>query len=245
VISFAPIETPPWRVVPVAGGVRVHVVDADVPALRGSDAEAWDEAQRANSNLFDGPILSLVGIEATSALCHLTVQRDRYARFALQPAIHFGVRLFSVTALVIRPDARGQTGVLCLRRGERVHSYPDLWEFGPSGGVACPEAGVMEISAADLRASVAAEIQEECGLAVPDSCMRGPVALLHDAAALSTDVVMTVSLAAGQIDDPVLHLNWENAGARWIALGDLANIRDQELRTFAPPTVALIRSMIA
>src|SRR5689334_13097137 len=96
----------PW---PGHGGVQVRIVDrpgppTDVPAV---EAE-WRRLCAINPRFFDGPILSVEGLDPGR---EVRARIDRYRHLAVQPAVETGVDQLSVTGVVLSRAAAGDDRV--------------------------------------------------------------------------------------------------------------------------------------
>jgi 8-oxo-dGTP pyrophosphatase MutT (NUDIX family) len=203
----------------------------------------WEELCAANPRLFDGPILSVVGIDVAGAC--VRARRDSYKRLAVQPRAATGVELLSVTGILsVRVDDGAQRFLLG-RRGRQTRSYPGLWELGPSGGIDPPADRIAEMDEAGIAAQLRREIREEIGFA--GACEVGrPRALLHDRGARSWDVVMPVAVDASAIaGGPGAEHRWEYEQVAWHTRAELLELARTRPQTLIPPTLALIARLDA
>lgn len=209
------------EVIPVQGPVTVSVARGHPPAHAAPDtptAREWSRLASLNPRLFSDPILSVVSIDADLGRIH--ARRESYQRLAVQPRVRTGVRLLSVTGILIATDDDGGEHVLLGRRGEGVRVYADMWEFGPSGGVGCPPAPITDLSEHDLLEHLADEVAEEVGLEVTGG---RAVAIVRDHAAFSDDVCFRID--AGRLDHAravTRPANWEYSETRWVATSRFA-----------------------
>ncbi|MBK9188274.1 MAG: hypothetical protein IPM33_04885 [Phycisphaerales bacterium] len=209
------------QIIPIAPDrpPRITLLRGVAPALSPEAVARWAVLCAANPRFHDGPILSVVSIEPDAS--EITVRRDRYARLAVQPQVHTGVRLLGVTAVLTASDAAGRAHVLLARRGEQVRLYAGLWELGPSGGVACPAGDAAVLDFDDLLRSLADEIEEEVGLPPPVS--PRVVAIARDHRAMSDDVVITGDMGSLEAASEAMRTSaWEYREACWIPLDAVA-----------------------
>lgn len=231
---FRSHESHRCTVIPLAGSLRINISsDAPLP-LDTRTAAAWAQKLLQNPALFDGPILSLISLDLDAGVIFAKI--DRYSRLAVQPTLHTGVRLLSVTTMLVADDA-----LLLLQRGASVHQYPGLWEVGPSGGLAAHQCPIQTLDESMIRAAATDEIEEEIGLAIPAANLSPPLALLRDTAASSDDIVFAADVSGFIGTHTPPHLNWENTDTRWIPLGQLATAATDE--SLSPPTRTLLSAL--
>lgn len=202
-----------------ASGLRLLVGDdATTRAIDTEDQAEWTRLCAANPRLHDSPILSVIEASADAGL--IRARRDSYRTLAVRHRVDTGAVLLAVTAVLTARDGYRREHVFLGRRGEGTGVYPGLWEFGPSGGVAPPRDDRSTLSHDDLLAQLRAEIAEETGLS-PNVTDARAVALLHDDAAFSVDVVFLLRLG-----EPVEALaaapTWEYPEARWVPVDAVA-----------------------
>lgn len=206
-------------------GVVVRVARDPVPPEAPPDsaiAREWDRQRAATPRLFNGAILSTLSIDAEAG--EVLARRETYQRLVVQPRVMTGVRLLSVTGILVARDERGREHVLLGRRAAGVRLYGGMWEIGPSGGLPAPPAAVETLEADALAAHLADETHEEIGLDAGFGSAR-VVAVVRDHFARSDDVCLRVD--AGALD-PLRFLtpaNWEYEEVKWVAA--------DEFRTFA------------
>lgn len=204
-----------------SGGVTLWAIDGlRIERVEGGDlspdpgaAVEWRRLCAANPSLFDGPIAHVESFDADTGLIRWS--RRGYRDLAVQRAVDTGTWQLSVTALLVAGE-RVHLG----RRSERVHVYPGLWEFGPSGGIDPPEG---EIDRAELAAQAQREIAEEIGLSVRDGGRL--IAVFRDDRARSYDVAIRFDL------DGVPELgegDREYDGSRWVAIDELRRFAGAE-----------------
>ena len=222
-------------ILPFASPVRVSIALTPAPALSHAGECAWATLRAGNPRFFDGPMLSVVSINEASRT--VVVQRDRYARLAVQPQVHTGARLLAVTAVCTARDQRGDQHVLLGQRGAGVRMYPGMWELGPSGGLDAP-ADMNELDEHAILASLAQEVHEEAGLAFTSARCT---AVARDNPASSDDLVYHCD--CGKLEQwkrarPPQSSAWEYATRAWVPVEQLpAWVKRHGLRTI-PTTLA-------
>lgn len=249
-----PIDRPPADQPPVDAGIalvwpglsgvrgyhassnlRVHIERAvrppqDTPAA----AARWTALCSANPRFHDGPILAVSALDVTTGsvggvlapvVDRIDARVDSYRRLAVQPHVRTGVRLLGVTAIITARDERGDVAVLLARRSPDVRIYPDLWEFGPSGGVNVPPPTVVALDAPMLARAAFDEIEEEIGESA--AAMLGgpanftPFAIIRDDMAFSDDVILRMIQPAPQSLRAAISTSWEYAQVQWVPLHEL------------------------
>ncbi|MDX2132178.1 MAG: hypothetical protein SFY69_09005 [Planctomycetota bacterium] len=222
----------------LASPVRVRIA-RDVPTApsRADDEQReWDRHRAANPALFDGPILSVVSIDADTG--EILVRRESYRRLVVQPRVATGVRLLAVTGLLTAHDDAGAPHVLLGRRAESTRAYPGMWEIGPSGGVGVPPASVEELLAEHLTSYLADEASEEVGLDIEHA---RAVAIVRDEHARSDDIVLAADMGPlSDIAPRTRCASWEYTQLRWIARRDVPAFVRDERDAIIPPTLALL-----
>lgn len=219
------------------GPLRVSILRAARAPLSGAVEREWARISAANPRAFDGPVLSVLSYDPASN--HLSARRDTYARLAVQPAVHTGVRILSVTGVLTARDAGGREHVLLGRRGEGVRVYERMWELGPSGGVHTPPDAVGELDEDALFATLADEVEEEVGLRPPRA---RAVAVCRDHVAMSDDIVFACDL--GALEEAGAHAaNWEYGEVLWMPTDALAGWEAAHEAAIIAPTRALFRAL--
>lgn len=231
---------------PLDASVVVEVARDGAPEAASPDSPVgreWAKLCAANPGLFDGTLLAVRSFDAGSG--QVLAKRERYQRLAVQPVVQTGVRLLAVTAIMVHGEGN-DARVLLGRRGERVRTYPGMWELGPSGGVDSPPLSVHRLDAEHLRTYLADEIAEELGIPAQDALgpaldTARPVALARDHAARSDDVCFVVHPA--RLPDS-LQPNWEYSEVRWMTLKAAAALSAAQPEAIIPPTRALLRFLM-
>lgn len=139
--------------------------ESEEPSLSSRNAAArdrvWEEATRANPDLFDGPVVACGGLEwSAPRILRLTWVRVTYRHYALRrvPGASALPSLF-VNVVQPTPDRR----VLAARMSPST-AAPGRWQL-PGGSVEPPREGeALDESA--LAAQAARELREELGIGV-------------------------------------------------------------------------------
>lgn len=255
---------PQMEVIPIRlsdGAVCVSIAkDARTPNSAAVDA-AWTKLVATNPRYFDGPILSVVHLphEALAEALHdaptrsrqaeeptptprfeILARRDRFARLAVQPGVATGVRILSVTAVLLARDGAQREWVMLGRRSHSTRVYGGMWELGPSGGLHDPPAAVRSLDHDAILSHLADEVLEEAGLHVTDG---QAVAIARDHKAMSDDIVFACDVGPLEDASTKAHAaNWEYDEVRWIATDSLAPFDALHEHAIIPPTRALFRS---
>lgn len=214
--------------------VFAHIeIDRSAPPKFDEDTQArvesaWHDLCAQSPRYFNGAILLYTGIDRTDGVIRARV--GAYKHHALRGVIGHRRTLLAVTA-VVRSD-----GLLLLgRRSGAGHDYPGLWELGPSGGVDVPQdRDTLDRDA--LHDEVLREVREEAGI-TRAATLSGPICIVHDSGAGSSDLVVEVGLD----DRPTLETNWEYDETRWLTLDELLAWCEQRPDELIPTTVALAR----
>lgn len=232
------------------GGLRVSISrDARVPHSAAVEA-AWSKLVAANPKYFDGPILSVLhlpheldhaGTSKNEIQNEILVRRDRFSRLAVQPAVSTGVRILSVTGVLLSKDSTGREFVLLGKRGRSTRIYGGMWELGPSGGLQDPPPAVTSLDHEAIFANLADEIEEEVGLELH----RGEaVCLTRDHKAMSDDIVFICDAGPLEVASSEAHAaNWEYEEVRWLPTDSLAPFDADQESNIIPPTRALFRAL--
>jgi hypothetical protein len=193
-------------------GARVEIDESLAPDMSDAVRAKWSELTAHNTRMYDGPILSVTSVDAEFGVIHAA--RDRYARLAVHPSVRTGVRLLSVTAMLVARDAGGLSHVFFGRRGAQVARYPGMWEIGPSGGLAVPAPNIREIGMSFIANHLRDEIEEEIGVDASAFVMR-PIAYVRDHNVMSDDIVLRVECAC-TIEELAPRIDWEYSETRWV-----------------------------
>ena len=250
---------PQTEIIPIRladGALRVCITrDARTPNSAAVDA-AWSKLVASNPRYFDGPILSVVHLphEVPYELRHdgaanrshdepafeILARRDRFARLAVQPAVATGVRILSVTAVLLAKDASGREWVLLGRRSHKTRVYGGMWELGPSGGLNDPPAPVTSLDHDAILRHLADEVHEEAGLHITSG---QALAIARDHKAMSDDIVFACDVGTLEEASSQAHAaNWEYDEVRWLATDSLAPFDALHEQAIIPPTRALFRA---
>lgn len=208
--------------------------ELDEPRVR----DAWQRLCIANPRFFDGGLLAVKHIEAEADATRIHARRDRFARLAVQPGVPTGVRLLSVTAVLVARDDAGKPHLLLGKRSAQTRIYGDQWELGPSGGVPPPHAGVRTLDERALMDHLADEVEEEAGLRVREG---RAVAITRDHAACSDDVVFVCDVGElAMARASAKAANWEYTQVAWIPAAELRTFVAREAANVIGPTRALV-----
>lgn len=148
-----------------AGDVRFVETDGPTltPVLHEFMDAAWDEAVRANPELFDGPVVLCTGLHQDPA-GHLLVSWARATyRYRFLRKNPDAPALSSVFVCVLQPT---QEGGLLIGRMSRSTSSPGQLQF--PGGIMEPPSTGHPLTVAAVRRHAAVELLEETGIHVSD-----------------------------------------------------------------------------
>ncbi len=197
------------------------------PASHPQAERRWQALCAQNPNLFNAPICAVTGYDPQSGV--LRWRPSCYRDLAVQPQVDTGTWQLSTTALLCAHDR-----VLVARRSVRVHTYPGMYELGPSGGIDPPDGDLDEgVVIADTRR----EIREEIGLAYD-----GPariVGVFRDHLVRSYDILVACEIAEPAIVDAP---GWEYEDLVWAPICDPWSVLDPD--RVCPPSRAVL-SVIA
>jgi hypothetical protein len=169
----------------------------------------------------------------------IAARRDRFARLAVQPGVATGVRILSVTAVLLAKDATGREWVMLGRRSPSTRVYGGMWELGPSGGLNDPPAAITTLDHDAILSHLADEVQEEAGLHVTNG---HAVAIARDHKAMSDDIVFACDAGSLEEASAAAHAaNWEYDEVRWIATDSIGPFDALHEQAIIPPTRALFR----
>lgn len=224
-----PLNAPAESLVVQIEPEPAHPLD---PGLEATIDARWRDMCAGNPRLFDGRILAFQRFNAERNV--VLVRETSYRRMAVQPQVSTGVTQLGVTGILVCGDAERRR-VLLGRRGPQTLLYSGRWELAPSGGVDAPAPGVTQLRVDDLRRQLAHEVHEELGMGLGDSRPQ-PVALCHDPAAPSIDVVFQID-----VDEAALRttLDWEYDDLLWLPLRELG--QSLAKLDIIEPSVALLR----
>ncbi|MEU6494291.1 NUDIX domain-containing protein [Streptomyces sp. NPDC046984] len=178
----------------------IRFVETAAPWLSSEERSAldrvWEDAVRANPNLFDGPVAACAGLEREDP--HglvITWARTTYRHYALRRVKGTARRLPALFVSVLQPTEDGR---LMVGRMSSATAAPGRWQL-PGGSLEPPE-GDRPLDLAALRGHAARELVEETGVETAAeeltlwrvtlgaggnvgalfTAPRRPVALLHD-----------------------------------------------------------------
>lgn len=196
------------------------------PEVESAVAQAWNAACAERPGLFNGQVLSAVGLKHAT----LRVRPVEYRWYVAQRE-HASLRALldvqpvGVSGLVFTTDGC----VLLGRRAADVTQYPGFWEAAPSGSLdARSIVGATEeegAEALDVEACVRSELYEEAGLMGDDVGVVRAEALLFDDAERTYDIAHVIELT---MPSPLLRER----------LGDVGRCEYSELVVFDPLELA-------
>jgi 8-oxo-dGTP pyrophosphatase MutT (NUDIX family) len=223
---------------PAVRRLSIHVQPGSPPAPTTDVERAWSEMARRNPRLYNGPILAVRSIDASTG--RIVAGRDTYQRLVVQPQVATGVRQLSVTGLLIRGADSGREEVLLGRRSGETRMYTGLWELGPAGGLEPPPRHIPTIDHDALLDQLRRECREEAALEITGP--GEPIGIVYDPLGHSHDIVLKVAVEPGAAPAKPEHA-WEYRETRWIAAADLASFDRAHASEIIPPTRALIRAL--
>ncbi len=183
----------------------------------------WRALCARNPHLFDAPICAVTAFDPDDGV--LRWRPSCYRDLAVQPEVNTDTWQLSTTALLCAHDR-----VLLARRSERVHTYPGLYELGPSGGIEPPETNLDESLVIE---NARREIREEIGLDFTDAARI--VGVFRDSHVRSYDILVACMLHAEAA--PKTH-NWEYEDLIWAPVTDPWRVLDPE--RVCPPSRAVL-----
>ncbi len=210
-------------------------------------AQAWGAARAQNPGLYDGPLLSVEGID----LEHGTIEcrRGRYSELVAQTTLAkafgawcLGVAQLSVTGLIVGRDWEGGRHVAIGRRSDKTRIYPGLWELAPSGGVELADVGAGG-GLAVLTRALDAEAREELGMELEMGGAKG-VAVVADPDAGSVDVIVRVELPGKMVPHRAPSggacgsCMWEYTDTAWLSERDAMKFVREHDGAIIPPARA-------
>lgn len=213
-------------------------VSGDVPDRDQGVERCWQSASEANRRLFDGSILALWSVDASSSA--LFTRRDRFSHIVCRaPRRELGTVILSVTGVIEAVDG-GRECVLLARRGDRTRSYPGMWEFAPAGGLGVPETDGF-FGLGHVLDTLHAELSEEVGVMQRVEGARA-VAVAMDRGARSADIIVRARLdgPAPPLRVPAEHA-WECMEACWAPIAGLSGFFDRAEGGVIEPTLAVAR----
>ncbi|MFD3328402.1 NUDIX hydrolase [Streptomyces sp. NPDC058701] len=149
----------------------IRLTETATPEVSPEELLAMDriwEAEIARSpHLFDGPLVTCVGLEWQQRELVLSWARATYRHRALRRLRGYGGwRPSSVFVTVLQPT---DTGELVVGRGSASTAAPGRWQL--PGGSAEPPAGDGPLDLLVLRRHAARELVEEIGIDIPSECL--------------------------------------------------------------------------
>lgn len=222
---------------PIAGELTVILagslsVDPDTDQ---AVAALWAEAQAAQPQLFDGPILSVETFTETS----LIVQRAHYrhvlaARRSPALADRLALRPLAVSGVLSCPD-----GFVAGRRAVTVTQGGGQWELAPSGGVEAPEDG----SPPDPLGNLLREAWEELGLPPESLQAAKPLGLLEYLDSRVIDVVIPLHTALSAAEIQTRHRRDGTGEYSELRIAAAAALR-REASAFIPESRAILHEWL-
>ncbi|MCC5824516.1 MAG: NUDIX hydrolase [Phycisphaerales bacterium] len=224
------------RIEPVTGPLTVRVLREPVPRTpeqaRAID-DAWGALCAANPRYFNGRILSFESYDPAAGAA--TARDEEYRAHAVKRTVDLGLSFFGITGILCVRGDDGRDRVMLARRGDSVHDYPGMWEFGPCGGIDPPGSG-DRLTPDDLAAELTREAAEELGLDLSGATLTH-LALVHDTPDIgSTDLMVLARLPSMPETDGV---NWEVSGTRWATLNELTAWCERRPGEVIPTTRAM------
>ena len=227
---------------PAAGGLVIEIVGG-APEMGHELARAverrWAGLLAENPRHHNGAILAIESFDAATNT--IRARRDEYKRLATQPQAPTGVRILSVTGMIVADDTEGRACALLARRSHQTRIYGGLWELAPSGGIDPPSDDRTALTIDDARAQLARELREELGLRL-DVSAGAPLALSVDAPGSAVDIVLRLDtgtpIDALGLDE--MRTGWEYAGVRWMPMGEAGAFAREHADELIPPTRAVL-----
>ena len=197
---------------------------------------AWRKACHDNPRLFDGSILSVQSVDASSNL--IRAKPDRFAHVVCdREAPTLPTTILSVTG-IIEADDQGRACVLLARRGAATRSYPGMWEFAPAGGLH-PTQSPRTLGLAHVLDTLRAELLEEVGVEDQLEHARA-TAVVADPDAKSMDIIVRAQLSGVA---PILRIQgdhaWECSEARWVPIAHVPSFMRAAPGGVIQPTLAM------
>ena len=184
-----------WPTLDVAPGITARITRAMPPldlALDAAVERHWLAARRRH-DLFNGQVFCADRVGPDLIEGHWTEYRREVAQFA-DPALAaaLGLRCLAVCGAVCCPD-----GVVLGRRDPGAIYQPGEWQLPPAGSV---DRGAERGDAADLRAALLAELQEELGISANAVEAIRPLCLvMHPSGVLDLGLQVTTRLTGAEI----------------------------------------------
>lgn len=215
--------------------VRIDYDEATIPEGHRQQVErSWSALIESNPNYFNGRMVSFLGYEPETGI--ISARAEQYKHHAVRESIDLGVRILSVTAILVAPDPESQSRYLLGKRSMTTHRYGHLWEFGPCGGIDVPQSECRVMDLDHIKSELCRESIEEIGIDLRDAPMT-PIALVHDDNVGSTDIAFIVELDA----IPDLSTEWEYADLRWVTLDQLNEWIRSNPEEFIPTAIEIAR----
>lgn len=179
-------------------------------------------------------MLSFAGFDPSTGVVLAAV--EQYKHHAVRDSINLGIYLLAVTGVLIAPGENNQPRYFIGKRSPSTHRYGNQWELGPCGGIDVPGPGIDSIDSDAISSELGREAMEEAGIEL-SGARTSPIALVHDDAVGSVDIVLRVELS----EIPPMKSSWEYADHQWITLPDLINRIESNPGEFIPTTIAIAR----
>jgi 8-oxo-dGTP pyrophosphatase MutT (NUDIX family) len=201
--------------------ITVEVAPCAEPPVDEDIQRVWSRMQRENPRLFGGGIYNVLSLDPGRG--RILAAYDLYKRLVVQPEIDTGVNQLSVSGLIIAPGDDGRRRILIGKRGEQTRMYGGMWQICPAGGVEPPEdtGSLRTLTHEDLTAQLERELEEEVGMRLGGAGAPRPIAIIHDAAARSYDIVLRVDFDHPCPPRPQKGAGWEHAEIRWVPLEEI------------------------
>jgi len=219
-------------------------IEIDRDRLQLTDAQQYciDEAWRTlcdrNPRYFNGGMLAFNGFDSSTGVISAAV--EQYKHHAVRDSIDLGIELLAVTGVLVAQDGDGRLKYLIGRRSPSTHRYGNLWEFGPCGGVDVPTHDTDSLDFNAILGDLNREAMEEAGIDLSHA-RSTPMALVHDEAVGSVDIVIRAELPTM----PQMKSSWEYVDHAWISLVELIQRIESSPEEFIPTAIAIARMLDA
>jgi 8-oxo-dGTP pyrophosphatase MutT (NUDIX family) len=190
-----------------------------------------------NPRYFNGGMLGFESFDPDTGVIQARV--EQYKHHAVRDAVNIGISLLAVTGVLCARDG-DQTKYMIGKRSPAVHRYSNLWEFGPCGGVDVPPSEIDALGFDAIVQELNRESIEETGIDLSRAQVT-PLAMVHDDAVGSVDIVLCVELP----HIPTIKSSWEYAQTQWVRLDDLNEQIKSDPRGFIPTTAAIAQLLAA
>ncbi len=183
-------------------------------------------------------MLAFTGLDPSTGVISASV--EQYKHHAVRDSIDLDIKLLAVTGVLVAQDADGQSKFLIGKRSPSTHRYGNQWEFGPCGGIDVPGLNIESMDFDAIVRELGREAMEEAGIDLSRTT-SSPIALVHDDAVGSVDIVIRVELA--QI--PPMESSWEYVDHSWVTLAQLLQQIESSPEKFIPTTIAFAQILDA